>query len=108
MPSHYESFGMVALEAMACGTPVIASKVGGLAYNVRDGQTGFLVPGGDPEALAARIRLLLKDHALRQQLGEQAAHWAQAYGWPVIASQIVDLYEEAQPTVAAAAQACLG
>jgi len=108
MPSQYESFGMVALEAMACGTPVVASKVGGLAYNVRDGQTGFLVPGGDAEALAARIRLLLQDHALRQQLGEQAARWAQAYGWPVIASQIVDLYEEAQPVVSRVAQASLG
>jgi len=108
MPSHYESFGMVALEAMACGTPVVASKVGGLAYNVRDGQTGFLVPGGDAEALAARIRLLLQDHALRQQLGEQAAHWAQAYGWPVIASQMASLYREAQPAVAFVAQASLG
>ncbi len=108
MPSHYESFGMVALEAMACGTPVVASKVGGLAYNVRDGQTGFLVPGGDAEALAARIRLLLKDHALRQQLGQQAAHWAQAYGWPAIADQIVDLYEEVQPALEPVAQACLG
>jgi D-inositol-3-phosphate glycosyltransferase len=108
MPSHYESFGMVALEAMACGTPVVASKVGGLAYNVRDGQTGFLVPGGDAEALAARIRLLLKDHELRQQLGEQATHWAQAYGWPVIAGQIVDLYQEAQPTIAPVTEACLG
>jgi D-inositol-3-phosphate glycosyltransferase len=108
MPSHYESFGMVALEAMACGTPVVASKVGGLAYNVRDGQTGFLVPGGDAEALATRIRLLLKDHTLRQQLGQQAAHWAKAYGWPVVAGQIVDLYEEAQPALEPAAQACLG
>jgi D-inositol-3-phosphate glycosyltransferase len=108
MPSHYESFGMVALEAMACGTPVVASKVGGLAYNVRDGQTGFLVPGGDEEALATRIKLLLKDHELRQRLGQQAAHWAQAYGWSVIADQIVDLYEEAQPALEPLAQACLG
>jgi D-inositol-3-phosphate glycosyltransferase len=108
MPSQYESFGMVALEAMACGTPVVASKVGGLAYNVRDGQTGFLVPGGDAETLASRIRLLLQDHALRRQLGEQAARWAQAYGWPVIAGQIVDLYKEAQPAATAVARASLG
>ncbi|OGO78182.1 MAG: glycosyl transferase, partial [Chloroflexi bacterium RIFOXYD12_FULL_57_15] len=51
MPSFYESFGMVALEAMACGTPVIASQVGGLAFLVRDGETGYHVPEGDPSAL---------------------------------------------------------
>ena len=52
MPSHYESFGMVALEAMAMGTPVIASEVGGLAHLVQHGVTGFHVPSRDPEALA--------------------------------------------------------
>jgi D-inositol-3-phosphate glycosyltransferase len=52
LPSYYESFGMVALEAMACGSPVIASRVGGLVTTVRDGVTGFLVPDGDVEALA--------------------------------------------------------
>ncbi len=108
MPSHYESFGMVALEAMACGTPVVASKVGGLAFSVQDGQTGFLVPDGDAEALAAKIRLLLTDHGLRQQLGWQAAHWARRYGWPTIANQIVDLYDQLQPAVVPAAQACCG
>lgn len=101
MPSHYESFGMVALEAMACGTPVIASRVGGLPYNVQDGQTGYLVPHGDAEALAGRIRMLYCEHELRERLGRQAARWAQAYGWPVIADQIVALYEGA--TVGAAA-----
>ncbi|MCB0043432.1 MAG: glycosyltransferase, partial [Caldilinea sp.] len=55
MPSHYESFGMVALEAMAMGTPVIASEVGGLAYVVRDGFNGFLVPRRNAEALAAIV-----------------------------------------------------
>lgn len=97
MPSHYESFGMVALEAMACGTPVVASKVGGLAFSVQHAQTGFLVPDGDAEALADRIRLLLKDKDLRQQMGKNAARWARRYGWPDIADQIVDLYEQAQP-----------
>jgi D-inositol-3-phosphate glycosyltransferase len=99
MPSHYESFGMVALEAMACGTPVVASKVGGLAFSVQDGQTGFLVPDRDAEALAEKIRLLLCDDELRQQLGLQAAHWAGRYGWPVVANQIIDLYEQLQPAV---------
>jgi D-inositol-3-phosphate glycosyltransferase len=108
MPSHYESFGMVALEAMSCGTPVVASKVGGLAFSVQDGQTGFLVPDGDAEALAGRIRLLLKDHDLRRQMGRQAVRWAQRYGWPVIAQQIVDVYEQAQPASEATAQASCG
>jgi D-inositol-3-phosphate glycosyltransferase len=108
MPSHYESFGMVALEAMACGTPVVASKVGGLAFNVRDGQTGFLVPERDADALAARIRLLLCDPGLRHQLGWNAAHWARRYGWPIVASQIVDLYEQVQPAAKQAARVCCG
>ncbi len=105
MPSHYESFGMVALEAMACGTPVVASRVGGLAFSIQDGQTGFLVPEGDAEALATRIRLLLKDGDLRQQLGQQAVDRARHYGWPAIANQIVDLYEEVQPVAEPMAQA---
>jgi len=106
MPSHYESFGMVALEAMACGTPVVGSRVGGLAFSIQDGQTGYLVPERDPEALAARIRLLLHDGDLRQQLGRRAAQWAGRYGWPVVADQIVDLYGQVQPAPKLAAQAC--
>jgi D-inositol-3-phosphate glycosyltransferase len=97
MPSHYESFGMVALEAMACGTPVVASKVGGLAYSVKDGQTGFLVPERDAQALAAKIRLLLCDEGLRVSLGRQAAQRAHNYGWPVIADRLLDLYQQMQP-----------
>lgn len=108
MPSRYESFGMVALEAMACGTPVVASKVGGLAFSVQDGRTGFLVPDGDAETMATRIRLLLKDNDLRQQLGQQAAQWAHRYSWSVIANQIVELYQEVQPVAEPAAQVCCG
>ena len=73
MPSHYESFGMVALEAMATGTPVIASEVGGLAFLVRDGENGFHVPSRDPEALAARIYELLTNEECRQALGQEGA-----------------------------------
>jgi D-inositol-3-phosphate glycosyltransferase len=108
MPSHYESFGMVALEAMACGTPVVASKVGGLAFNVQDGHTGYLVPHGDAEALATRMRLLLKDQDLRQKLGRQAARWAQRFGWSTIADQTIELYEQVQPLIKPAAKACCG
>jgi D-inositol-3-phosphate glycosyltransferase len=108
MPSHYESFGMVALEAMACGTPVVASKVGGLAFSVQDGQTGFLVPEREAEPLADKIRLLLKDPDLRQRLGSQAAQWARRYGWPTITNQTVELYEQVQPLREVAAQASVG
>ncbi len=93
MPSHYESFGMVALEAMACGTPVIASEVGGLAYLVRDGETGFHVPDSDPQQLADRICEIITDPLLRHELGEQAARHAQEYCWPIIADKILGVYE---------------
>jgi D-inositol-3-phosphate glycosyltransferase len=93
MPSHYESFGMVALEAMACGTPVIASEVGGLAFLIKDGETGFHVPDHDPEALADRMCQILTDPLLRKELGEQAARYAQGYGWPLIAEKVVGVYE---------------
>jgi D-inositol-3-phosphate glycosyltransferase len=93
MPSFYESFGMVALEAMACGTPVIASQVGGLAFLVKDGVTGFHVPEGDPAALCDKLTLLLSDHDLREQMAGRAAEYAQGYNWEKIAAQIVDVYE---------------
>jgi D-inositol-3-phosphate glycosyltransferase len=94
MPSYYESFGMVALEAMACGTPVIASEVGGLAYLVRDGETGFHVPDRDPALLADRMCALLTDAPLRRRLGEAAAEHARGYAWPIIADRIVTVYEQ--------------
>lgn len=93
MPSFYESFGMVALEAMACGTPVIASQVGGLAFLVRDGETGYHVPEGDPAALCDKLSLLLSDRDLREQMGKNAAEYAQGYRWEKIAAQIVSVYE---------------
>ena len=108
MPSHYESFGMVALEAMARGTPVIASEVGGLAFVVRDGVTGFHVPERDPQALAAKIELLLNDAPLRARLGHQAACWAQSYGWPVIADRLLALFHEVSGVRTAMAGACCG
>ncbi|MDW8326750.1 MAG: glycosyltransferase [Anaerolineales bacterium] len=94
MPSHYESFGMVALEAMACGTPVIASEVGGLAFLVKDGETGFHVPDRDPEALADRICDIITDPLLRAKLGGQAAEYARSYCWPLIADKIIAVYRE--------------
>jgi D-inositol-3-phosphate glycosyltransferase len=96
VPSHYESFGMVALEAMACGKPVVASQVGGLAYLVQDGETGYTVPVDDPEALAERLAAITNDADLRACLGRQAAEFAREYRWEVIAERIIKLFEEVQ------------
>lgn len=93
VPSYYESFGMVALEAMACGRPVVASQVGGLAFLVQDGVTGFTVPVDEPEALAERLTMLLDDPALRARMGAQAAATAQEFRWERIAERILRLYE---------------
>jgi D-inositol-3-phosphate glycosyltransferase len=94
MPSHYESFGMVALEAMACGTPVVASETGGLVFLVRDGETGFHVPTARPDALADRLETVVKDPQLRASLGSQAATHAQEYAWPKVTEKIISLYQE--------------
>ncbi len=94
MPSHYESFGMVALEAMAMGTPVIASEVGGLAFLVQDGVNGFHVPSRDPEALAERIYTLLDDDNCRKRLGQQAHQNALRYSWPLIVDRVFKVYSE--------------
>jgi D-inositol-3-phosphate glycosyltransferase len=93
VPSHYESFGLVALEAMACGTPVIASRVGGLQLTVEDGVTGFLVPVGDANALAEKLRIVLVDSELRERLGANARRKAQGYTWRVAADRILKVYE---------------
>jgi D-inositol-3-phosphate glycosyltransferase len=85
---------MVALEAMACGTPVVASQVGGLAFLVQDGVTGYTVPVDDPAALADRLAHLVSDQDLRRKLGEQAANLAQQYSWGVIAERVLGVYKE--------------
>jgi D-inositol-3-phosphate glycosyltransferase len=95
VPSHYESFGMVALEAMACGAPVVASQVGGLAYLVQDGVTGFTVAVDDAQALADRLALILTQPELRQKLSQQAAQLARGYAWETIAEKVLELYERA-------------
>jgi D-inositol-3-phosphate glycosyltransferase len=99
VPSHYESFGMVALEAMACGTPVIASETGGLAFLIKDGETGFHVPAVDPEALAERLKELMQDEELKSRLGEQAAIYAKEFSWSVIVDQILELYASVMVSV---------
>ncbi len=93
LPSVYESFGMVALEAMACGTPVVASEVGGLAFLVQDQKTGFTVPFADPQALADRLTDLLHDEPMRRQMGTQAAIFARDYAWEKITARVKSLYD---------------
>jgi D-inositol-3-phosphate glycosyltransferase len=93
VPSHYESFGMVALEAMACGIPVIASQVGGLAYLVRDGKTGYVIPDGNPEALKQALQKLIENPTLREEMCSQAVDYARSYDWSVISRKVSKLYE---------------
>jgi len=101
LPSYYESFGMVALEAMACGSPVIASRVGGLVTTVRDGVTGFLVPDSDVGALAERIEGLLADPDLRWRLGREGVRWAAQHRWACVAEAVCREYAAFESRAAA-------
>jgi glycosyltransferase involved in cell wall biosynthesis len=91
-----EPFGLVALEAMAAGRPVIASAAGALPEILGDGKAGVLVPPGDPGALRAALERLLGDPALRQRLADQAARRAREFG----ADAVVPRVEAAYRTVA--------
>jgi D-inositol-3-phosphate glycosyltransferase len=93
VPSHYESFGLVALEAQACGTPVVASRVGGLTFTIQDGVSGFLEPWNDPTAFANRIEGLVLHEGLREEMGAHAIVNARQYAWPHIADRVLDLYQ---------------
>jgi glycosyltransferase involved in cell wall biosynthesis len=91
----YEPFGITPLEAMACGTPVIGSDVGGIKYSVRDGETGFLVPPRDPDALADRLARLLGDGRLLQTFAANGlARVRRAFTWRHVASALSDVYDD--------------
>jgi D-inositol-3-phosphate glycosyltransferase len=94
VPSHYESFGLVAIEAMASGVPVVASRVGGLTGTVKDGETGYLIPWLCPEPFAERIELLLDNEPLRQSLGEAAREAVGRYRWENVAGAVLDVYND--------------
>jgi len=79
---------------MACGTPVIASEVGGLGYLVQDGVTGYTVPDSAPEALCEKLSILLGNSDLRNEMGMKAAEYATDYAWEKIAAGIINVYEE--------------
>ncbi|QNH96655.1 D-inositol-3-phosphate glycosyltransferase [Corynebacterium anserum] len=93
VPSHNESFGLVAVEAQACGTPVIATNVGGLALAVDEGKSGLLVDGHDPEDWADAVAQLALDDDMRIAMGEYAPSYAANFSWESSAIQLKDLYE---------------
>ncbi|MBW4644292.1 MAG: glycosyltransferase [Goleter apudmare HA4340-LM2] len=94
VPSYYEPFGLVAIEAMAAGTPVIASNVGGLQHTVVHGETGLLVPPRDFQALQSAIHKLLEKPILRENYGNVAQNWVQSrFSTSGVAAQIDELYQ---------------
>ena len=108
IPSHYEPFGLVALEAMACGTPVVASDVGGLKFTVLSEETGLLVPPQDISGFAGAIERMLTDELWAQKVRKQAsARVKQKFSWTGVAIQLSDLYQrlQAQSPVGASAAA---
>ncbi|HQU42673.1 MAG TPA: glycosyltransferase family 1 protein [Pirellulales bacterium] len=91
----YEPFGITPIEAMACGTPVIGANVGGIKFSVRDGQTGYLVPPHDPDALGERLAYLLDRSELLSRLSKQAIERVnRLFTWQRVSSQIAEVYEE--------------
>lgn len=93
VPSLTESFGLVALEAMACGVPVVATRVGGLQTVVEDGRSGLLVAPGDHAALAEAIEQVLMDHRLRMHLAHGARERAEQFTWHRVGDGIESIYE---------------
>jgi D-inositol-3-phosphate glycosyltransferase len=95
VPSYNESFGLVAIEAQACGTPVVAARVGGLSTSVSDGVTGVLIDGHDPVDYAAAIHHLLTDPDAREAMSHKAVRHAEGFGWDVTADRTLGVYADA-------------
>ena len=97
VPSRYESFGLVAVEGMACGTPIVASDVGGLRFSVEDEVSGLLVPHSDPTALAGALQRALTDHSLRSRMKVGARQAAVRFSWHAVTNAVLRIYEEVTP-----------
>ena len=92
VPSFYESFGLAALESMACGTPVVASRVGGLSTVVKHGSTGYLQSWRCPEAFANSVEMIMSSQNLRDSMGLAARNQAETLGWDNVATHMIDIY----------------
>lgn len=93
VPSLTETFGFVALEAQAMGTPVVATAVGGLVEVVEDGVTGLLVPTREPARLAGELARLLEDNPLRERMGQAARERAAGFGWATAVDRLSEVYD---------------
>jgi D-inositol-3-phosphate glycosyltransferase len=94
LPSSYESFGMVALEALACGTPVAATRVGAMEDLLRDSQNGRLSQDVSPSSLAAAIEALLRDRAAPQRTAETIRRSVVRYAWSRVAAEVLQIYND--------------
>jgi D-inositol-3-phosphate glycosyltransferase len=95
VPSYNESFGLVAAEAQATGTPVLAAAVGGLTTVVRDGHSGLLIEGHEPRDWAAALRRVIEDEPLRERLSQGALEQARLFAWERTAERTLEVYEQA-------------
>jgi D-inositol-3-phosphate glycosyltransferase len=95
VPSYTESFGLVAVESQACGTPVVAAGVGGLRTAVADGVSGLLIDGHDPASYADAIRRITQAPALHDQLSRAGVAHATRFGWGATAGRVLEVYTEA-------------
>ena len=95
VPSFYESFGLAALESMACGTPVVATRVGGLSTIVQHGRTGYLKSWRCPEAFAHSLEMIMANRSLQDSMGRAARRRAESLSWEQVATQLLDLYSGA-------------
>ena len=93
VPSYYESFGLAALESMACGTPVVATRVGGLSTIVQHGRTGYLKSWRCPEAFANSLEMIISSEGLQHSMGLAARRRAEGMGWDGVAAKLAKVYE---------------